>query len=73
MGLPRRIQVGSIGEKVEVNVYNIHTKQIVFTGGQQEAADFLGIQIGHLRSGLITKHRIKKQFAVRLKSDAKTT
>lgn len=65
MGLQKYKQ---IFEEVPVNVYNIFTKKIVFTGSQRRAARFLNIQGGLLSWKLKSKRRINDEFAVRIKS-----
>jgi hypothetical protein len=52
-------------EHVPVNVYDIKTKEIVFTGSQIDAANFIGVQRGYLSYYLKTKARIKKKWAIR--------
>lgn len=67
MPLPRRAHTGHF-ETVDVNIYDIHTKEIVFTGGQSNAATFLNIQQGHLASALRQKSVVQKKYAIRIKS-----
>jgi hypothetical protein len=65
MGLPRKASTG-IFDKVMVNVYDIITKEIVFTGGSLAAANYMGIPMGQLGTCLKKKCRIKKKWAVRI-------
>jgi len=53
-------------EHVPVNVYDIKTKEIVFTGSQIDAANFIGVQRGYLSYYLKTKARIVGGFSVSL-------
>lgn len=69
MGLSRRAYVGSFYDKVEVNVFDISTKKIVFSGSQGNAANFLSVHQGVIATALKTRGRIKKQYAVRIKKD----
>lgn len=57
-----------IFDSVDVNVYDVNTKQIVFSGGQKKAANFLGVPRSRIASCLYRKDRIKDQFAIRIKS-----
>ena len=53
-------------ETIPVNVYDIVTKQIVFTGSQTDAAKFIGTTLKNLNRSLSIKSKIKKRFAVRI-------
>jgi len=53
---------------VTVNVYDIKTKQIIFTGSQTDAAKFIGTSNSNIYFSLRYKSRIKKRFTVRLAS-----
>lgn len=68
MGLQRKCHLGDIYEQVEVNVYDIFTKEIVFTGSQVAAGFFIGVGSRHILSAARSKSRIKKKYAVRIKS-----
>lgn len=65
MSLPRQAKTG-IFEKVIVNVYEIATKTIVFTGSVCDAAKFMGIAAGHCSMAARNRFRVKKKWAVRL-------
>lgn len=72
MALPRQVKlsnsINGINESVPVNVYDIKTKEIVFSGSQCAAARFLNVPVSNLSSALIRKWNIKRQFAIRIKS-----
>ena len=59
-------------ERVEINVYDISTKQIIFTGGQCDAATFLNITLENVRSALKQKSKVKNKYAIRFKRQNKT-
>ncbi len=65
MGLPKKATTGAYDEII-VNVYDLMTKKIVFTGGQLAACNFMGIQIGYMSYCLKHKTRVKKIYAVRI-------
>jgi hypothetical protein len=65
-----KVNLGEIFKLVEVNVFDVHKKEIVFSGGQTDAANFIGTSISNLSHSLRLKTVIKKQYAVRLKSVA---
>lgn len=65
MGLPRKASTG-IFDKVIVNVYDLATKKIVFTGGTTEAANFMSVQVGYAVYCLKNKSRVKKKYAIRI-------
>ena len=52
-------------EHVPVNVYDIKTKEIVFTGSQTDAAKFIGVPKNYLCYYLKTKAKVKKKWAIR--------
>lgn len=61
MPLPRSIKLESVGEQVHiVDVWDIRTKTVVFTGSIKGAATFLGIPYAHARRTLEIKSRFKK-------------
>ena len=63
-----KVNLGEIFSKVEVNVFNVHEKKIVFSGGQIEAARFIGTTKTNLSNALRLKCVIKKKYSVRLKA-----
>jgi hypothetical protein len=65
MALPRKATTGTY-DSVLVNVYDLATKKIVFTGGQLDAADFMGVQRGYMSYCLKNKARVKKKYTVRI-------
>jgi hypothetical protein len=65
MPLPKKANTGTY-EKVMVNVYDLATKEIVFTGGQKEAAQFMGINPRHMSAYLSSKSKVKRKYAVRM-------
>lgn len=54
---------------VNVNVYDIETKGIVFTGSQTNAGKFIGVSTAYINRYLTTKGRIKNKYAVRYCSE----
>lgn len=67
MALPKRALSG-IDDRVDVNVFDIRTKQIVFSGNQCQAARYLAVHQANISQALRTKYRIKKNYVVRTKS-----
>lgn len=67
MALPRRAKTG-LYDRVELNVYDIGTKQIVFTGTYLEVANKLGVHYSNVQYAMRNKSIVKKQFAIRIKS-----
>jgi hypothetical protein len=65
MGLPRKATTGCF-EKVMVNVYDLLTKKVVFTGGTMEAAKFMNIPHTQMPGYLKSKSRVRKKWAVRI-------
>jgi hypothetical protein len=65
MPLPRKARA-DVYEPVIVNVYELGTKEIVFTGGQRQAAQFMGVNHRHMGVYLSQKTKIKKKYTVRL-------
>jgi hypothetical protein len=56
-------------ETVDINVYDVITKSIVFTGSITDAAKYMGVlHKENIHHALRLKHRIKKKYAVRYKS-----
>lgn len=66
MPLPRRTTARGAFEPVNVNVYDIQTKQIVFNGGQKLAAQFMGVPHAYMGYYLKSKAIVKKKYTVRL-------
>jgi hypothetical protein len=65
MGLPKRATTGAY-DHITVNVWDLATKTIVFTGCQKDAAHFMGIDPHHMGGYLGRKTRVKKKYAVRI-------
>lgn len=65
MALPKKANTG-LYDHVTVNVYDLATKEIVFTGGQKKAAQFMGINPRHIGVYISRKTKVKKKYAVRL-------
>lgn len=65
MALPKKATTG-VYDHITVNVYDLATKQIVFTGGQKQAAHFMGIDPHQMSSYLNRKVKIKKKYAIRI-------
>lgn len=67
MSLKRSVgHLGDLYEKKLINVWNIHTKQIVFTGDATDVGRYLNISDWSVNSYLKRKSVRKKQFALRL-------
>lgn len=56
-------------ETVQVNVYDIKTKRIIFTGSQRDASIFMGVTPNNMVRYIKSKVRVKKKYAVRFVSD----
>jgi hypothetical protein len=71
MGLAKKTLVDGIGEPVNVNVYV--NKEIVFSGSQKDAANFMGMCYkGHNITRYIrSKKKYKKTYAIRYVKDVK--
>lgn len=66
-GLSRRASAtDDIYETVLINVFDLKTKEIVFTGAGREVANFIGTSQGNMRKYLRQKTRYKKKYALRL-------
>lgn len=63
-----KVNLGEIFEQVQVNVFDVTNKKIVFSGGQIDAANFIGTSKSNLHNALRLKCVIKKKYAVRLKT-----
>lgn len=70
MPLPRKARAGGLYDTVTVNVWDIETKTIVFTGNTLEVSAFLGINTGQVSYAYQRKSRVKDKYAIRI---AKTT
>ena len=68
MALQRHAGTGDIFERVEINVFEIKTKEIIFTGDQRECADFLKTHPRRIKDALLKKYRLFKKYAIRYKS-----
>lgn len=62
MSLPRKVL---LPDAPKVNIWDINTKTIAFTGDTQDAAIFIGTTTRHVTSALNRKCRIFKKWAVR--------
>lgn len=61
-GLNRRV---SVPNECRINIYDIKTKEIVYTGNAEKVGYFLGIGGGHASSAAGKKSRVKKKYALR--------
>lgn len=68
MPLPRKVNLNNCSEHVPVNVYDILTKEIIFSGSQKGAANFLGVPYYYMPKYLKNKTRIKRRYTIRIKS-----
>jgi len=66
MSLPKKARSGDLFDKVLINVYDLKTKQIVFTGGQCQVASFLNISQSHIFNYIKTKSKFRKKYALRM-------
>lgn len=64
MALPKKAKAGDNFEKVIVNIYDIHSKEIVFTGGIDDVKSFLKSNINVLQY-IKLKTRFNKKYALR--------
>lgn len=71
MSLPRKVCNPIPFERVEINVWNTNTKEIIFTGTKQEIADFLKIPFATVHDTYRNKRVMRKTYALRIKSDKK--
>ncbi len=55
-------------ERVELNVWDVTTKKIIFTGTAQEAANELGTTSERVRDALKKRYRLFRKYAIRTKS-----
>lgn len=70
MSLPRRASTGMY-DKVYINVFDIHTKEIVFSGDNMDVANFLSVNVYALTKYLSKKYRFRNKYALRIKSENK--
>lgn len=71
MPLPRRVTNCHVYERVELNVYDTVTKQIIFTGTAMEIANKFKTTVSVAKYALISKAKYCKKYAIRTKSTAK--
>jgi len=64
--MSKKVSLGTPFETVNINVYDIKDKRIVFTGSQSDAANFIGTTASNISASLRLKTKIKKQYAVRI-------
>lgn len=64
MPLPRKAHTG-LYDQVICNVWDITTKEIIFTGDVGECAAHLNATIGSIYTSLRRKGRIKKKYTIR--------
>lgn len=70
MGLSKRVYVDGLYAETIVNVWDLTTKQIVFTGNTHEAANYVGVSSRTIYAYLAKKTRYKKKFTFRIKPQA---
>jgi hypothetical protein len=68
-GMQRKCFLGHENSELLVNVFDVLTKKIVFTGNASDAANHLRISRSHLNNSVKRKSRIKRKYAVRIKKD----
>lgn len=69
-GLNKRAIIGDCFDNVNVNIYDIETKSIIFTGTQKDAVKFLGMgNVGQIKNYIKNKYRFRKKYAIRLAPD----
>ena len=68
MALPRNICNPLPFERVEINLWNTTTKEIIFTGTKQEIADYLKIPYATVCDAYRYKRGIRGMYVLRVKS-----
>lgn len=68
MPLPRKVCNLIVYDRVELNAYDVRTKEIVFSGTASEVGIFLGVSHQRVRDALKKKYRLLKLYAIRTKS-----
>lgn len=68
MPLPRKLTHCYAFERVELNVYDITIKEIIFTGTSTEIANKFGWSAPRVRYARQSKKAIDKKYAIRIKS-----
>lgn len=68
MPLPRNVTNCYVFERVELNVYDIDTKEIIFTGTSLEIANHLRVSVSRVRDALKRKGKLMRKYAIRTKS-----
>lgn len=64
MPLPRRAHTG-IFDTINVAIWDIDIKRIIFTGNTLECCAYLGVLPGIIHKALGRKGRVKKKYAIR--------
>lgn len=68
MPLPRNLTNCHVYERLELNVYDTTTKQVIFTGTASEVANKFKRKVCTVRNALKRKTLLCKKYAVRIKS-----
>lgn len=64
MALPRKAHTG-IFDTINVAIWDIDTKTVIFTGNTVQCSAFLGVNTGIIHRALSRKSRVKKKYAIR--------
>lgn len=67
MPLSRNITLLEPGERIELDVWDVVTKKIVFTGTAREIGNAIGVQPERVRDALKRKYKLLRKYAIRTK------
>lgn len=71
MPLPRKICLLAPDERIDLDVWDVATKKIIFTGTSAEIANNFGVQQSHVRDALKKKYKLLRKYAIRTKKAEK--
>ena len=60
-----KLHLGDPFEHTIVNVFNVNTHEIIFTGNMTQTAKYLNTSVSHIAKTIKRKHRINKIYTVR--------
>lgn len=71
MPLSRKISLLTQDERIELDVWDVATKKIIFTGTSMEVGNYLGVQQVRVRDALKKKYKLLRKYAIRTKKSEK--
>lgn len=72
MALQRQVKIDGIFDGKKYNVFDVDTREIVFTGGMSALVNFFKLKSSsHFYYYIKNKRRYKNKYAIRIASDKK--